>query len=1076
MDLPDSLRNLLGNGSSTPADPEERATRLDGGEIVSQGAEQIAIEVPEDSDVDPDQIEAALSGKAGSVNVQGQAGGDTTVTPVASGSDIHITDSAFDLSHWEYKAFLDDQIVNLMENRVDYNQETGKWILANDDLIPGILIRLKSLMLGKDGLEVAPEDPESDQDQRLADHMEAIYDGDPNVETHVDPGKVVDRVLEQNVMNAVFVGRSTDLQHLDIDDLSYVKDGETGEEIYIQDPTSYTTFEVNDEGEPTVEYGYKSDSTALEIGKEVVDVRLYRTPPLQAVADDVVNKMQLKRLQGRKAEIASIGGVIIKVNPPAWLSEEDYDQYVAESDDEFGGSSGRLLELVMAQQIDAALDTLEDYQSATVMSIPENWETDTIELPEMDESMSSMIRDYNEAISRRLLLPLDLIELKEGPELSRDSMMSMFLDQISGWQGQVTDMFDQFAMIQAEIHGLSGNVEHKLPPIEAQDEAEILKLFNFAGLLGLSEAEGRELANTLEGVDLNTDQMQDLPEDGGPEDPTEREQQMQEMMEQSPENGQNQGSEAGDEGDEPQGEPPEDGMEAAAAPDDGIRFGNVGGDQFADSDMLEVFVQALMDAGADQVWIGNEQWGDHSGIHDRPIIVSGMDMNTAETVWDIFQNDAVALMGPKQMEASASEPSRQEVLASLGIEDQDQIEAEGYPMDPEHWPPRAARAAWRNVGESMDTCMAHMVTEAGWDDRKAQAFCGGLQESLHEQNPLAQFEASQIEDLEADLSDDGAITADREGDPICWVCGSEATHVNQKPPHAYACGNHSFDIDQVPIEEADISAEKHWKEGEEVESPDGQGVVVEVRSEDFDGPDGAVEASEDNPAYIVGVEDGVRVYRGSELSDGEIDADVDSPEADLAAAKAELASDPEAAPNWLLSARGDGRFDYPDSWEESDTPARLILLKAWAGMNGQFDCPSGDCCHGTMVKNGMSDGAADRFCASMKDRVMGGWEGWRKGAASEATVEAEHAFSGFETMREAGAHVRERIEKQTPEGHTTEMRKLDDDRFSILVRDREGNFQGSMILREAETEDDQWVIVGGEDYALLASEADEEGA
>ncbi|AGM11268.1 hypothetical protein HHTV1_12 [Haloarcula hispanica tailed virus 1] len=940
MDLPDSVRSLLGSSSEPDAgsDIEERAAQVDGGQqIVAEGEEQIAIEVPDGSDVDTEQIEAALSGAAGSVGVKGAAGGETTVTPVASGSDIHITDSAFDLSDWEYKAFLDDQITNLIDNRVDYNTETGKWILANDDLIPGILIRLKSLMLGQDGLEPKPSDPDSEQDQRLAEHLEKIYEGDQSVEAHVDPGKVVDRILEQNVINAVFVGRSTDLQHLDVDDLSYVKDGETGEEIYIQHQTSYVTFDLDeDDRDPEVNVEHTDDQKALEIGSEVLDVRLYRTPPLQSVADDVVNKMQLKRLQGRKAEIASIGGIIIKVNPPAWLSEEDYDQYVAAEDDEFGDESGRLLELVMAQQIDAALATLEDYQTATVMSIPENWETTTIELPEMDESMSSMIRDYNEAISRRLLLPLDLIELKEGPELSRNSMMQMFLDQISGWQGQVTDLFDDFAQVQADIHGLSGEVNHQLPAIAAEDEQEILKLFNFAGLLGMSEAEGRELANTLEGVDLETDPTRDMPPEGGPEDPEDREQQMQDVLDQQqpdqgPE-GQNQGPAPGDEGDEPQGEGPEDGMQARFA---------------------------------------------------------------------------------------------------------------------------------------------------------------------------------------AALSDEGAIQAGQDGDPICWVCGDEASLVNETPPHEFACNYHGISPNHVQIGQADIeaadavpeegeeielptdcrmcdettriqgsfycpgchpdieedqfdgelAAAESFSEGQEVETPDGVGVVVEVRTEDFEGPGGdTVEASEDQPAYVVGVESGAEVYRASDLSDGEIDAPVDDPAEDLSEEVEGFSSDIEAA-GWMEVHAGPTDWDYPDSWEESDTPARLILLKAWAGMNGQFNCPSGNCCKGTMRKTGMSENASDQFCAAMKDRVLM-WEGWRKGAAS-ASVKASHGFSGYETLREAAAHVRDLIEKKTPEGHTTEMRKRKDigeDAFAVIIRDRQGNFTGSMVVKESDTDAGSWLVIGGDDF------------
>lgn len=956
MELPDSLNNLFGNGSDP--DPEQRASRLDGGQVVAEGQDQIMVDLPPDSDVDTSQIEAALAGNASSVNVRGEAGGDTTVTPVASGTDLHISDSAFDLSDWERKAHLDDRITNLMDRGVDYNQSTGQWMLANDDLIPGILIRLKSLMMGKDGMSVTPEDPDVEADQRLADHMDAIYSGQSDVEADVDPGKVLDSILEQNALNAVWVGRSTDLQYLDVDDLGYVKDGETGQEIYIQDATSYTTFEVGDDGEPTIEHEEKSEQTALKIGEEVMDVRLYRTPPLQAVADDVVNKNQLKHLQGRKAELASIGGVIIKVNPPAWLQEEDYDNHVRAEDDSFGDDSGRLLELVMAQQIEAALATLEDYQTATVMSIPENWETDTIELPEMDESMSDMIRDYNESISRRLLLPLDLIELKSGLELSRNTMMQMFLDQIGGWQGQITDMFDKFAQIQAEIHGLSGSVEHKLPSISSEDEAEIVKLMNQAGILGLSESEARDLANTLEGVDLDTDQTGSMPPEGGPS-AEQREQQMQEFLDQQP---------SGQQPDEPQGE---GGQEAAAGASDGSNSGNsnlAGGD----GERIELPTTCRM-------------------CDERTRMQGSFYCPTCHP--DIEEGEYDGQM-------AANIP---------GVDDPET----GFKTLPKGWDRQSVLDAWTSLGGSFTSCKAGMVAN-GKSPRFADRFCAALKD-----------EVLQTEE---------------------WR-GGEATNTE--------AGSNSGD--------PNLAADESFSEGQEVETPSGQGVVVEVRTEDFDGPDGAVEASDDNPAYIVGVESGVEVYRGSDLEDGEIGADVGSPETDLAAAQAAAASDTEDPPGWITAARGDGRFSYPDSWEESDTPARLILLKAWAGMNGQFDC-GGDCCHGTMVKNGMSDQAANRFCASMKDRVMGGWEGWRNGAAS-TSVQASHGFVGFETLREAASHVRSLVDKRIPEGHTTEVRKRSDtDAFAVIIRDRDGNFQGSMVVRESETDADRWVVTGGDQF------------
>jgi len=44
-----------------------------------------------------------------------------------------------------------------------------------------------------------------------------------------------------------------------------------------------------------------------------------------------------------------------------------------------------------------------------------------------------------------------------------------------------------------------------------------------------------------------------------------------------------------------------------------------------------------------------------------------------------------------------------------------------------------------------------------------------------------------------------------------------------------------------------IVSNARYSEGDVVDTPDGRGVVIEVRTEDFEGPDGDVEASEDSP-------------------------------------------------------------------------------------------------------------------------------------------------------------------------------------------------------------------------------------
>ncbi len=79
----------------------------------------------------------------------------------------------------------------------------------------------------------------------------------------------------------------------------------------------------------------------------------------------------------------------------------------------------------------------------------------------------------------------------------------------------------------------------------------------------------------------------------------------------------------------------------------GVRFGNVGGDPFQDSDTLEDFLDALNEI-ADEVYIGDTQWpSDDYSIHDRPVEVVGIELDEAKDVWNEFAEDAVALGGPK---------------------------------------------------------------------------------------------------------------------------------------------------------------------------------------------------------------------------------------------------------------------------------------------------------------------------------------------------------------------------------------------------------------------------------------------
>lgn len=168
-----------------------------------------------------------------------------------------------------------------------------------------------------------------------------------------------------------------------------------------------------------------------------------------------------------------------------------------------------------------------------------------------------------------------------------------------------------------------------------------------------------------------------------------------------------------------------------------------------------------------------------------------------------------------------------------------------------------------------------------------------------------------------------------------------------------------------------------YSEGDTVSTPQGIGVVVDTISEDQ--PEADIEASPDSPTYAVLVEDarvGVDFYKASDIkqTDG-LEVDVDNPESDLSE---EIISNSDG---WLdrlkMVMRGnqDGRFDWPDSWEQSDTPARLIAMKAWAAMGADV---SG--CIREMRGNVTRPGA---FCADFADRLYGTdfWRGdsWAPG-------------------------------------------------------------------------------------------------
>jgi len=593
--------------------------------------------------VDLDRLRSAAVPADTTVDLRAQTNGDATSTiPVQDHRRTDLT-SRRDADR-DFTFIQDDQIQRLIRNSVNYTERIGRFLLERDDLIPTIKERLKALITGEDGIEVRPDDPDTDADQRLADHMDDIHEDD------VRPTDVIDRILRENLMNARAVLRATDLKELDLKELDYLRDGISGEEIYVQDRTTVYEFDVDDGRDDDVIDGIDLERTTVDaqpliIGDHVFDISLYDEPPLEAVVDTAVNKMVLQRLKARKAEITAYGAVYATVEPPEYLPEDQYFDRVSDDDWDGEGQPPTKLERALENNIQNAFDTLKDFQSGTVMSVPSFWNLEQLDIPETDDPIDDQIRGYNRDISRRLLVPLDLIELQSGSELSRETMFATLMTTIAGWRREIIRVFEQFAEAEADIQGISGSVTYEFPPLKDANAKQVISALQYAGVAGLSEQEVRQMINTVQGVDLDTDRdTADMPPEGGPQDGEQRQEQMRQFIDEQRRGDDQDGSDG--QPDSPS--PPQPPQATAQA----VRFGNVGGDPFGDEDTLSAFVDALRDAGADQVRLGNEDWGDHSGIHDRPVVADGITVDDAESVWSSFEADAYGLMGPRTAEAA----------------------------------------------------------------------------------------------------------------------------------------------------------------------------------------------------------------------------------------------------------------------------------------------------------------------------------------------------------------------------------------------------------------------------------------
>lgn len=163
-------------------------------------------------------------------------------------------------------------------------------------------------------------------------------------------------------------------------------------------------------------------------------------------------------------------------------------------------------------------------------------------------------------------------------------------------------------------------------------------------------------------------------------------------------------------------------------------------------------------------------------------------------------------------------------------------------------------------------------------------------------------------------------------------------------------------------------AMQEFSDAEVVDTPDGVGIIDDIITE---GSVDGMDATSDEPVYAVVVEDesvGVGFYREGDLSSGDLpEAGPDNPEGDL-----EAMLDIYDATEIGAEVMQEGFFEWPESWEESEEPARSIALRAWAGMGGSFRG-----CRREMTGNIASP---SRFCADFKDRLYG-TELWRGGWA-----------------------------------------------------------------------------------------------
>ncbi|SDQ34860.1 hypothetical protein [Natronobacterium texcoconense] len=147
-------------------------------------------------------------------------------------------------------------------------------------------------------------------------------------------------------------------------------------------------------------------------------------------------------------------------------------------------------------------------------------------------------------------------------------------------------------------------------------------------------------------------------------------------------------------------------------------------------------------------------------------------------------------------------------------------------------------------------------------------------------------------------------------------------------------------------------SDTRYDEGDPVATPDGRGVVAAVMTDDLEFPQGEedlvdVEASDDRPAYVVGLESvGSAVYRASALES-----------TDLEDENAAESTDGDSLTD-VVDEDVDALDGLPQGWD------RDSVLEYWSSIGGSWEACVDD------MTDEFEEQRAKEHCSAMKDEVL----------------------------------------------------------------------------------------------------------